>query len=78
MWHNLRQLNLLANLLSACGALLLLVGLAYWLNQQPVFVLRALRIEGDTSHFNMQGARAAMSQLRVIFYGGFGCRPHRF
>lgn len=68
MWRNFRQLNLLANLLGACGVLILLMSLASWLNRQPIFALRALRIEGATSHLSLQGARAIISQLRGNFF----------
>ncbi len=44
MWHNTRQLNLIANLLFTIAALALLWGVLRWIAQQPMFVLREIDV----------------------------------
>src|SRR5260364_21530 len=64
MWHNPRQLNLLAAALTAGATLALCAALGHWLMRQPMFALRVIRIDGDLAHLNLPSVRAAVSQLR--------------
>jgi cell division protein FtsQ len=60
MWHNVRQLNLLASMLYALAAGLLLAGAAIWVLQRPMFRLHEIEIDGDIEHINMPTVRASI------------------
>jgi cell division protein FtsQ len=60
MWHDARQLNILANVLSGCAMLALLASAAERFSQQPMFILQTVNIKGDTTHMSVPVARAAL------------------
>jgi cell division protein FtsQ len=60
MWHNVRQLNLIASMLYALAAGLLLAGAAVWVIQRPMFTLHEIQIDGDIEHINMPTVRASI------------------
>src|SRR5260364_100539 len=63
MWHNPRQLNLLAAALTAGATLALCAALGHWLMRQPMFALRVIRIDGDLAHLNLPSVRAAVRRV---------------
>ncbi len=52
MWHNVRQLNMIASALYALVALAILGAGGRWMSQRPTFAMHAIQIEGDTDHIN--------------------------
>src|SRR5260364_64554 len=63
MWHNPRQLNLLAAALTAGATLALCAALGHWLMRQPMFALRVIRIDGDLAHLNLEETRAIFEAM---------------
>ncbi len=54
MWHNVRQLNLLANALYAIAGMILLHGLVLVIVRLPIFPIREVNIGGGLVHVNRQ------------------------
>ncbi len=66
---DVRLMNATAQLLVVVGGVLLLVVALLWLAHQPVFALRAVRIEGDVTRNSVSTIRAnAMPQLAGNFF----------
>jgi cell division protein FtsQ len=66
---DVRLMNATAQLLVVVGGVLLLVVALLWLARQPVFALRAIRIEGDVTRNSVSTIRAnAMPQLAGNFF----------
>ena len=66
---DVRLINATAQLLMVVGGVLLLVVSLLWLAHQPVFALRAIRIEGDVTRNSVSTIRAnAMPQLVGNFF----------
>jgi len=66
---DVRLMNATAQLLVLVGGVLLLVVVLLWLSNQPVFALRAIRIEGDVTRNSVSTIRAnAMPQLAGNFF----------
>jgi len=66
---DVRLMNMTARLLAVVGGVLLLVVALLWLARQPVFALRAIRIEGDVTRNSVSTIRAnAMPQLAGNFF----------
>ncbi|HTJ95694.1 MAG TPA: cell division protein FtsQ/DivIB [Pararobbsia sp.] len=61
MWHNVRQLNLIASALYALVALAILGTGARWMTQRPAFALHAIQIDGDTDHVNALTVRQTIA-----------------
>lgn len=69
MWHNVRQLNATASLLSAAALLALLGAAGYWLAERPMFALSQIQVEGDVAHINDPTIRAdVVSSLRGNYF----------
>lgn len=69
LWHNVRQLNAAASLLTALALLALLGAAGYWCAQRPMFTLRTIAVEGDVAHVNAPTIRAdVLSTLRGNFF----------
>lgn len=66
---DVRLMNLTAALLAAVGVLVIVAVMAMWLARQPVFALRAIRIDGDVARNSVATLRAnAMPQLAGNFF----------
>jgi cell division protein FtsQ len=66
---DVRLMNATAQLLVFVGGVLLLVVALLWLARQPVFALRAIRVEGDVTRNSVSTIRAnAMPQLAGNFF----------
>ena len=66
---DVRLMNMTTRLLAVVGGVLLLVVALLWLARQPVFALRAIRIEGDVTRNSVSTIRAnAMPQLAGNFF----------
>jgi cell division protein FtsQ len=66
---DVRLMNATAQLLVFVGGALLLVVALLWLARQPVFALRAIRVEGDVTRNSVSTIRAnAMPQLAGNFF----------
>jgi len=66
---DVRLMNATATLLGALGALALAAALGLWLARQPVFSLRAIRVEGDVTRNSAATIRAnAMPRLSGNFF----------
>ena len=69
MWHNTRQLNMIASALYALVALALLGAGMRWTAQRPMFALHAVQIDGDTEHVNaLTVRRALLDHLQGNFF----------
>lgn len=66
---DVRLMNLTAALLAAVGAMVIVAVMAMWLARQPVFALRAIRIDGDIARNSVATIRAnAMPHLAGNFF----------
>lgn len=66
---DVRLMNLTAALLAAVGAMVIVAVMAMWLARQPVFALRAIRIDGDIARNSVATIRAnAMPRLAGNFF----------
>lgn len=61
MWHNVRQLNLAASVLSALAVGVLLACAALWTISRPMFTWRAIDIDGDVAHINVPTVRESLA-----------------
>jgi cell division protein FtsQ len=69
MWHNTRQLNMIASALYALVALVLLGTGMRWTTQRPMFALHAIQIDGDTQHVNaVTVRRTVLDHLQGNFF----------
>jgi cell division protein FtsQ len=62
MWNNARALNVCAVLIAVAAAGIFLAAAGIWLSHQPMFVLRSVRVEGESGnlrHVNAATVRAA-------------------
>ncbi|RKP48514.1 cell division protein FtsQ/DivIB [Pararobbsia silviterrae] len=69
MWHNVRQLNMIASALYALVVLAVLGTGARWMSERPTFALHAIQIDGDTSHINALTVRqTVVDHLKGNFF----------
>ncbi|CAB3777632.1 Cell division protein FtsQ [Pararobbsia alpina] len=69
MWHNTRQLNMIASALYALVVLAVLGAGMRWTAQRPMFALHAIRIDGDAEHVNaVTVRRAVLDHLQGNFF----------
>jgi cell division protein FtsQ len=61
VWHNVRQLNLVASMLYALAAGVLVACATLWMIGRPMFTLRAIEIDGDVAHVNVPTVRASLA-----------------
>jgi cell division protein FtsQ len=69
MWHNTRQLNMIASALYALVVLAVLGAGMRWTAQRPMFALHAIQIDGDTEHVNaVTVRRTVLDHLQGNFF----------
>jgi cell division protein FtsQ len=69
MWHNTRQLNMIASALFALVVLAVLGAGMRWTTQRPMFALHAIQIDGDTEHVNaVTVRRTVLDHLQGNFF----------
>src|ERR1700761_9836470 len=69
MWHNTRQLNMIASALYARVVLAVLGAGMRWTAQRPMFALHSIQIDGDTEHVNaVTVRRTVLDHLQGNFF----------